>query len=173
MDVKLRLERAQGTRRVYLHLVGVPLEHAPKLQRQDIAQSRPPMPSTVSFESYLDSFGHDKYGREKYRLRRRLHAPVNPHDFEVNRRRDQTLYPHEALIEVKLDISEEKEVSVSCNLQMPSLINAFVQSLRRLCQVFGELEELRPWSESGNDGFEAIFYDRECAIRALHVSNVA
>lgn len=108
MKVKVRLERAQGTRRVWIHLVGGQSDHVTKVGHSGLTSSR--TPSQVSFESYLDPFGHDKHGREKYRLRRRLAAPVNPHDFEVNRRRNQTPYPHEDSIEVHLDASDEKEV---------------------------------------------------------------
>lgn len=120
MDVKVRLERAQGTRRVWIHLVGGQSKHIAKAQQSGPAPSR--TPSQVSFESYLDPFGHDKHGREKYRLRRRLAVPVNPHDFEVNRRRDQTPYPREESIEVHLDASDEKEVRAAY-LRKRRLIN--------------------------------------------------
>jgi hypothetical protein len=44
------------------------------------------------------------------------------------------------------------------------------QSIRRLCEVFGDLEDLQPWTETQDKGFEAVFYDRDCALRALWVS---
>lgn len=114
MDVKIKLERAQGTRRVNIHLNAAQAGHG---RRGHDAWSQLPLPSTVKFESYLDPFGQDTMGREKYRLRKRLHAPVNPHDYEVNRRRDQVPFPREECIEVHLDGSRAQEVSIAyCRL---------------------------------------------------------
>jgi hypothetical protein len=115
MDVKVKLERAQGARRVHIHLSGEQSGHASESgRREQNARFHPSLPSSVKFESYLDPFGLDMNGREKYRLRKRLHAPVNPHDYEVNRRRDQTLFPGEECVEVHLDASREQEVSLAC-----------------------------------------------------------
>ena len=121
MDVKVRLEPAQGIRRVWIHLI----RGSPKHVNKTSQPGPPPVlpPSRVFFESYLDPFGHDRHGREKYRLRRRLAAPINPHDFEVNRRRDQAPYPHEVSIEVAINAADEKEVRVRRNEEISPQFN--------------------------------------------------
>lgn len=112
IDMAVRLEKAQGVRRVYFHFTGVSSQYAAARGMTNPARWLAPVPKTAIFESYLDPFGHDVHGREKYRLRRRLKNPVQPHNWEVNRRRDQTPYPHDGYINVDLDTSKEQEVSI-------------------------------------------------------------
>lgn len=112
VDMYIRLEKAQGIRRVYFHFTGgLRSEHPATNEKQEVPRWLMPVPKTVAFESYLDPFGHDVHGREKYRLRRRLRDPVNPHDYEVNRRRDQIPYTRDECIQIQIDTAKEKEVS--------------------------------------------------------------
>ncbi|KAJ9122247.1 hypothetical protein QFC22_001667 [Naganishia vaughanmartiniae] len=151
MDVRVRLEKAQGIRRIYFHITGMRPEEAGKTGLNTLPRWLTPLPEAITFESYLDPFGTDTYGREKFRLRKRLRIESPPYEQEVYKRRNQVFYPGDEPITVHLDPKDSEEVSI-----------------RRLCAVFGELEELRPWTPRGKDGYEAVFYDRECAIRALN-----
>lgn len=116
IDMMVRLEKAQGIRRVYFHFTGYTPRYAASLKDPNLPRWSVPVPKTVTFESYLDPFGHDGYGREKYRLRRRLKDPVLPHNYEVNKRRDRIPYPHDEDIKVNLDTAKEQEVGVLCNV---------------------------------------------------------
>lgn len=122
IDMIVRLEKAQGIRRVYFHFTGVSPQYAAARNNPNFPRWLVPVPKTVAFESYLDPFGHDGYGREKYRLRRRLQDPVRPNYFEVNKRRDQIPYPRDECIKVEIDTTKEQEVSLSSDITLHLLI---------------------------------------------------
>lgn len=139
IDMIVRLEKAQGIRRVYFHFTGVSPQYAAARNAPILPRWLVPVPKKVAFESYLDPFGHDGYGREKYRLRRRLRDPVRPNFFEVNKRRDQIPYPRDECIEVEIDTTKEQEVSFFSDSSVPPLILCVSSPFVRYASCLGNL----------------------------------
>lgn len=110
MDVPVRLEKAQGIRRVYFHVTGLRPQDAAKKGLDTLPRWLSPLPEVVTFESYLDPFGVDAFGREKFRLRKRLRIDTPTYEQEVYKRRNQLFYPRDEPIIVHLDPKDSEEV---------------------------------------------------------------
>lgn len=120
MDVPVRVEKAQGIRRVFFHVTGLQPEEAGKKGLDTLPRWLLPLPEAVTFESYLDPFGVDTFGREKFRLRKRLRVESPPYEQEAYKRRNQLFYPGDEPIIVHLDPKDSEEV-VSLAAGLPSI----------------------------------------------------